>query len=44
MRASTLLNRVLDLEGVTVTAVHPGSLTVDGPVVIRMRLRRQHLV
>lgn len=42
--APRLLNRVLDLEGVTVTDVHPGSLASDGPVVVRLRLRRQVLV
>lgn len=44
MRASTLLNGVLDLEGVTVTGVHPDSLAGDGPVALRLRLRRQVLV
>ena len=41
MRASTLLNRVLNLEGATVTGVHPGSVVGDGPVVVRLRLRRR---
>lgn len=44
MRASTLLNRVLNLEGTTVAGVHPGSLSGDGPVVVRLRLRRRSLV
>lgn len=44
MRASTLLNAVLKLEGVTVAAVDPGSLSGDGPVVVRLRLRRQSLL
>jgi transposase len=41
VRASTLLNRVLNLEGATVTGVHPGSVVGDGPVVVRLRLRRR---
>ena len=36
MRASTLLDRVLNLDGVTVTDVHPGSVLGDGPVVVRL--------
>ena len=41
MRASTLLNRVLHLGGATVTEVHPGGVDGDGPVVVRLRQRRQ---
>jgi transposase len=41
VHASTLLNRVLNLEGATVTGVHPGSVVGDGPVVVRLRLRRR---
>jgi len=44
VRASTLLNRVLKLQGATVTDVHPGSVAGDGPVVVRLRLRRRSLV
>jgi transposase len=44
VRASTLLNRVLNLEGVSVAEVHPGSLAGDGPVVVRLRLQRRLLV
>jgi transposase len=41
VRASTLLNRVLNLDGVTGTNVHPGSGLGDGPVVVRLRQRRR---
>jgi transposase len=41
VRASTLLNRVLNLDGVTVTNVHPGSAAGEGPVVVRLRQRRR---
>ena len=41
MRASTLLNRVLNLDGATVTDVHPGSVLGAGPVVVRVRQRRR---
>ena len=41
MRASTLLNRVLNLDGVTVTNVHPGSAAGEDPVVVRLRQRRR---
>ena len=43
MRASTLLNGVLNLEGASVTGVHPGSVAGDGPVVVRLRLRRRSM-
>jgi transposase len=41
VRASTLLNRVLNLDGVTVTNVHPGSAAGEDPVVVRLRQRRR---
>ena len=43
MRASTLLNRVLTLDGVSVTDVHVG-VSGEGPVVVRLRRRRRVLV
>ena len=43
MRASTLLNRVLTLDGVSVTDVHVGE-SGEGPVVVRLRRRRRVLV
>src|SRR6478735_3587160 len=42
VRASTLLNRVVKLEGATVAEVHRGSVDGDGPVVVRLRQRRSH--
>ncbi len=41
MRASTLLNRVLNLDGATVGDVDPGSAAGDGPVLVRLRARRR---
>jgi transposase len=41
VRASTLLNRVLNLDGATVVDVDPGSAAGDGPVLVRLRPRRR---
>lgn len=43
MRATTLLNRVLELPGARVTAIDPSSLTGAGPVVLDVALRRRRL-
>src|SRR5665647_240935 len=43
MRATTLLNRVLDLAGVRVTGVELGAARSGGPVVIDVSLRRRVL-
>lgn len=43
MRATTLLNRVLDLPGVRVVGVDPKALEGDGPVVLEVALRRRRL-
>ena len=43
MRASTLLNRVLNLQGVTVIGVDEDGVADGGPVVLRVRLRRRRL-
>ncbi len=44
MRATTLLNRVLDLPGVRVVDVDPDTLKGAGPVVLEVVLRRRRLV
>ncbi len=43
MRATTLLNRVLDLPGVQVSGVDPDSLSGDGELLVKVRLRRRRL-
>lgn len=43
MRATTLLNRVLKLEGVTVVAVESDQLAGSGPVVVKVALRQRRL-
>ena len=43
MRATTLLNRVLDVSGVRVTGVELGMVGAGGPVVIDVSLRRRVL-
>jgi hypothetical protein len=43
MRATTLLNRVLDVAGVRVTGVELGPVGSGGPVVIDVSLRRRVL-
>ena len=44
MRASTLLNRVLELPGVRVTGVEPDQAGGDGSVVVDVPLWREALV
>lgn len=44
MRATTLLNRVLNLPGVRVVGVDPQTLQGAGPVVVEVALRRRRLV
>jgi len=44
VRASTLLNRVLELPGVRVTGVEPDQAGGDGSVVVHVALRRRALV
>ena len=43
MRATTLLNRVLDLPGVRVSGVDPDSLRGDGELLVDLRPRRRRL-
>lgn len=43
MRATTLLNRVLDLPGVRVSGVDPGSLSGDSDLVVDVTLKRRRL-
>ena len=44
MRATTLLNRVLDLPGVRVTGVRLDAADGDGSVVVDVALRRRALM
>jgi transposase len=44
VRATTLLNRVLDLPGIRVTGVDPDSLCGDGELLVDVKLQRRRLV